>query len=173
MASLAPQIASRSVRRSTLLVVVAVTIAVAVTLVGARGAGNGVDFLAFYVAGKALLSGNASHLYDLAWITNQEHAYSSRVIAYLYPPAYALVFAPLGLLRLPAARVVWSLASVAALLLTIRVARSWSGLGNGTLAAALMYLPVLLAFVLGQTTFWMLLGFASIARLQWQGGGGA
>lgn len=43
-----------------------------------------------------------------------------------YPPSYALVTAPLSLVPLEAARVVWSLAQVAALALIYRVLRHWA-----------------------------------------------
>ncbi len=47
---------------------------------------RGVDFAAFYSAGRAVWRGELRHVYDVGWIRAEQRGYSSQAYAYLYPP---------------------------------------------------------------------------------------
>jgi hypothetical protein len=165
----APAAPERRFPPALLLAVAA--LAAAVAWLGARSLGNGVDYVVFHVAGRTVLAGDVARLYDPAWVRPQVAAYTRDVFAeFLYPPAYALVFAPLALLPIAVARALWALGSLAALAWAIRSAGTWSRRPAGALAAlALLYAPLLFALVLGQTTAWMMLALATIVRDEWRG----
>ena len=94
----------------------------------------GSDFLAFWGAGRQLLSGPAPLVYDLA----AEHAAqmaagTGQMVAYVNPPPYLFLAAPLGLMPYAAAWIVWALAGWAVWFLVARRALPDAG-AAGTLA---------------------------------------
>lgn len=75
----------------------------------------GSDFLAFWGAGRLVLAGTPQASYDLA----AEHAaqwasHTGQMVAYVNPPPYLFLTAPLGLLSFSAAWLVWALGGWAA-----------------------------------------------------------
>jgi hypothetical protein len=69
---------------------------------------TGSDFLAFWSAGRLVVTGAAARVYDLA-ATGAVQAGVGRenVFAFVNPPPFLLVVAPLGLLTYPAAWIAW------------------------------------------------------------------
>lgn len=94
----------------------------------------GSDFLAFWGSGRLLLSGPAPRVYDLA----AEHAAqmaagTGQMVAYVNPPPFLFLAAPLGLMPYAVAWVVWALAGWALWFLIARRALPDAG-AAGTLA---------------------------------------
>ncbi|MEI6641295.1 MAG: glycosyltransferase family 87 protein [Novosphingobium sp.] len=94
----------------------------------------GSDFLAFWGAGQLLRSGPAARVYDLA----AEHAAqmaagTGQMVAYVNPPPYLFLVAPLGLMPYAVAWIVWALAGWAIWFLVARRALPDAG-AAGTLA---------------------------------------
>ncbi len=64
----------------------------------------GSDFLAFWGAGQLIVQGAAAHVYDLAAEhTAQAASGTGQLVAYVSPPPFLFITAPLGLLSYPAA----------------------------------------------------------------------
>ncbi len=83
--------------------------------------GPGSDFLAFWGAAKLTVAGTPQLAYDLAAETAAQATTGiSSMIAYVNPPPFLLVIAPLGLLPYAVAWVVWGLAGWALWLLVAR-----------------------------------------------------
>lgn len=80
------------------------------------------DFASFYTAGRIVLSGQPTRLYDrtLQWKVQQQFASTVTIrrgpLPYIRPPFEALLFAPLAALNYPAAYFVWLVVNVAMLL---------------------------------------------------------
>ena len=96
----------------------------------------GSDFLAFWGTGRLLLSGPAPRVYDLA----SEHAAqmaagTGQMVAYVNPPPFLFLAAPLGLMPYAVAWIVWALAGWAIWFLVARRA-----LPDAGAAAALVVL---------------------------------
>ncbi len=94
----------------------------------------GSDFLAFWGTGRLLLSGPAPRVYDLA----AEHAAqmaagTGQMVAYVNPPPFLFLAAPLGLMPYAVAWVVWALAGWGLWFLVARRALPNAG-AAGTLA---------------------------------------
>lgn len=94
----------------------------------------GSDFLAFWGSGRLLLSGPAPRVYDLA----AEHAAqmgagTGQMVAYVNPPPFLFLAAPLGLMPYAVAWVVWALAGWALWFLVARRALPNAG-AAGTFA---------------------------------------
>ncbi|WP_246135130.1 glycosyltransferase family 87 protein [Novosphingobium sediminis] len=90
----------------------------------------GSDFLAFWGTGRLLLSGPAPRVYDLA----SEHAAqmaagTGQMVAYVNPPPYLFLAAPLGLMPYALAWVVWALSGWAIWFLVAR--RALPNIGAG------------------------------------------
>ena len=83
--------------------------------------GPGSDFLAFWGAARLTVAGTPQFAYDLAAETAAQATTGvGNMIAYVNPPPFLLVIAPLGLLPYAVAWVVWSLAGWAVWLLVAR-----------------------------------------------------
>ncbi len=96
----------------------------------------GSDFLAFWGTGRLLLSGPAPRVYDLvAEHAAQMAAGTGQMVAYVNPPPFLFLAAPLGLMPYAAAWVVWALAGWAVWFLVARRA-----LPDGGAAGALIVL---------------------------------
>jgi len=64
------------------------------------------DFTAYYLAAQAMLRGQSP--YDFAVLRALAAEYGDfQVVAYLYPPTFAVILRPLALLSLPVANGVW------------------------------------------------------------------
>lgn len=71
----------------------------------------GSDFLAFWGAGRLQLNGPAARVYDLAAEQGAQAASGTgQMVAYVNPPPYLFLTAPLGLMPFAAAWIVWALA---------------------------------------------------------------
>ncbi len=71
----------------------------------------GSDFLAFWGAGRLLQTGPAARVYDLvAEHGAQAASGTGQMVAYVNPPPYLFLTAPLGLMPYAAAWIVWALA---------------------------------------------------------------
>jgi Glycosyltransferase family 87 len=94
----------------------------------------GSDFLAFWGAGQLLRSGPPARVYDLvAEHAAQMAAGTGQMVAYVNPPPYLFLVAPLGFLPYAAAWVVWALAGWALWFLVARRTLPDAG-AAGTLA---------------------------------------
>lgn len=103
----------------------------------------GSDFLAFWGAGRLLVTGPAQSVYDLA----AEHAAqmaagTGQMVAFVNPPPYLFLAAPLGLMPYALAWVVWALVGWAVWFLVARRA-----LPNGGAAGALIVLAFPAAYL--------------------------
>jgi hypothetical protein len=103
----------------------------------------GSDFLAFWGAGRLLATGPAPRVYDLAaQHAAQMAAGTGQMVAYVNPPPYLFLAAPLGLMPYAAAWVVWALAGWALWFLVARRA-----LPNGGAAGALIVIAFPAAYL--------------------------
>jgi hypothetical protein len=97
----------------------------------------GSDFLAFWGAGRQLASGPAAKVYDLAaQHAAQMAAGTGQMVAYVNPPPYLFLVAPLGLLPYAAAWVVWALAGWAIWFLVARRALPGAGAAGALVVLA-------------------------------------
>jgi hypothetical protein len=129
---------------------------------------RGVDWLALRTAGQAIASGHADRLYDLEWFKVQQLPITSRILPYLYPPAYAALFLPFAWLPIWLGRVLWLAISLACIGASIRTSLAWSELRPITAAClSIAYVPLAMALVLGQMSSLTLLVFTLVARDQW------
>ena len=81
----------------------------------------GSDFLAFWGAGRLLATGPAPRVYDLAaQHAAQMAAGTGQMVAYVNPPPYLFLAAPLGLMPYALAWIVWALAGWALWFLVAR-----------------------------------------------------
>ncbi len=92
------------------------------------------DFTAYLAGGRAVRDG-----------TDIYKAHNQRDWAYVYLPPLAILMAPLTLLPVPAAVLLWFMICVAALGVGIRWCRKLTGAGSGPLESARALLPVILA----------------------------
>lgn len=97
----------------------------------------GSDFLAFWGAGRLLVTGPAARVYDLA----AEHAAqmaagTGQMVAYVNPPPYLFLAAPLGLMPYAVAWVVWALAGWALWFLVARRALPDAGAAGALVVLA-------------------------------------
>jgi len=161
------------------LIVLAISVAAAMIWLGLaegwsdrNGKPVGTDFSSFYAAGGFALEGHAADAYDMAL----HHAREQQIFgpatpyyAWLYPPIFFLIAAPLAALPYPAALALWQfgtfalyLATIGAILRPVRdrliVRRTW-------LLIAVAFPAVLINFGHGQNGFLSaaLLGAALVA----------
>jgi alpha-1,2-mannosyltransferase len=126
------------------------------------------DLDAYLAAGRAVLNGQPLYAAFL------HHPFPDAALrpAYIYPPAFALLVTPLGLLPDAAANLVWLLAGqaalVAALGITLRWLRPSAWAVTAILCATLTFYPLWIDAVQGQANLFVLLlvtiGIAGIAR---------
>lgn len=122
----------------------------------------GTDFVAFYTAGKIILLGQSSELYNLDLAhTIQQALYpeaSLNFYPYLNPPHYALWMAPFALIPYPWAPLIWIGLGMACLWLSL----NWLGVRQPTrkFFFVLTWLPVFYAASFGQNTFFSLAIFS-------------
>jgi hypothetical protein len=124
-----------------------------------------------YVAAEAGLRYGWSTIYDPATLSALSKSFPASVshidslYTYLNPPLLAWLFAPLTLFSEPLAYVLWTVLSLAALVLAWHIAAPYSGLAKITLLLLAIGLwPVLLAFYFGQPSMILL---ALVAAAWW------
>ncbi len=97
----------------------------------------GSDFLAFWGAGRLLQAGPAARVYDLvAQHAAQMAAGTGQMVAYVNPPPYLFLAAPLGLMPYAAAWIVWALAGWAVWFLVARRALPDAGAAGALIVLA-------------------------------------
>src|SRR5688572_4617460 len=83
-----------------------------------------VDFVARWTGGRMLTAGGGDHLYDpLAQIAYQVDLFGQEgaLSWFVGPPFEAVLLTPLGLLPYPAGVLLWTIASMAALVISLRL----------------------------------------------------
>jgi alpha-1,2-mannosyltransferase len=132
----------------------------------------GGDYIAFHTAGRMLLNGRASELYDPAAVREVQADTTLHQIPGLYdpirnPPFFALVFVPFAALDLVPSFVAWTLVNVAALATAVWLALGLVGLRRRWRAIACIvfgFAPVYLGLVGGQNSSLGLLLYVLIYR---------
>lgn len=132
-------------------------------------AAEGTDFLAYYGAARIFLE-QPAQLYDAsAHEALQSALQSGRIqfVPFVSPPHVALVQSPLGWLPFGWAYIAWAVINVLCLGVSayLLAGRDWLL----WLAGMPLFVPVLFALVMGQTSCAMLLGFSVFARLALDG----
>jgi len=129
------------------------------------------DVRMIYVASEAGLRYGWASIYDQGTLRALSVGFPAsdrtidRVLTYLHPPLLAWIFSPLTLFSEPAAYLLWTLLSLAALVFAWRVTAPFHGVARLTLLlAALGLWPVMQAFYYGQPTF---LVIALVATSWW------
>jgi len=123
-----------------------------------------IDFSLFYVAAQAGLRHGWGALYDVNTLRSLSASLpEGERYTFVFPPILAWLIAPLTLLPLPAAFLVWTLASVAALGWVWYTCAPYRGLAKvALLLAALAVWPVLDSFYYGQPLM-IVLGLVALA----------
>jgi alpha-1,2-mannosyltransferase len=144
-----------------------------VNFIGGKGifdlAGNnkGTDFMAYFSAGKIILMGRSTELYNLTLLNSIQNSYYGTATAgfypYLYPPHYALFMAPFALLPYTVAYLVWIVLGFLCLWLSLK----WLGIQKPLpiLLFSLTWFPVFAAVSFGQNSFFSLAIFCLTYRL--------
>src|SRR5256714_3412634 len=124
-----------------------------------------------YVAAEAGLRYGWSTIYDESALRSLSSVFPAGdrvidpVLTYVNPPLLAWLFAPLTVFSEPVAYAIWTLLSLAALVLTWRTAAPYRGIARlGLLLLALALWPVLLVFYFGQPNMLLL---ALLAATWW------
>jgi hypothetical protein len=138
------------------------------------------DFFTFWLAGHLVIKGGnpysptqwvaGHHEFGVTWIPNQ---------AYVYPLPLSLFFAPLGLLSLYKAYIIWVALSMmmilAALTLLLRTQAGFKRFIIPLTIGIIFFRPTILTLVTGQISGWLLLLLAITAYLwekgKWEWGG--
>jgi len=132
------------------------------------------DFFTFWLAGHLVMQGGnpyspmqwvaGHHQFGVTWIPNQ---------AYVYPLPLALLFAPLGLLSLFQAYLVWVAFTIMMILISLAILmKALAGpfrLAIPILTGIVIFRPTTLTLVTGQISGWLLLLLAITAYL-WEKG---
>jgi len=123
------------------------------------------DFLAFYTGGLLLNKGRVCDLYDgMAQKAEQTKlgAPAGYLMPYLNPPVYAWLMKPWAMLPYPVAFALWRMASIACLLLSLRLIckRLFLPLTRDILLVGAAYPPVFMNLFIGQNGIWFLLVYA-------------
>lgn len=94
------------------------------SLVTSTGFVSGHDFVAFYSASKAILAGDAARVYDRDFMMSIQSqvvgASDIGYLAFMYPPTYLLLVAPLAMLPYFPALALWQILPLALFLLLLR-----------------------------------------------------
>jgi hypothetical protein len=158
------------------LVLIAAGVILAARLTGELAttmtAGSHHDFLAFYAAGRLVLDGRSSGLYDAAALTAVQRTVLTTPVGmngympFINPPIAAVAFAPLAALPAGAGRAVWAALSVAMLSgAAIWIARPLTGRARvATVLLIVLGYPAYHSLAEGQWSAAMLLG--GVAALQ-------
>ncbi|MDB5182428.1 MAG: hypothetical protein JWO47_212 [Candidatus Saccharibacteria bacterium] len=130
--------------------------------------GTHYDFLAFYSAGKTVLDHNVAHLYDSASFTAMQRQIIPHPIGatgympFLNPPFMAVFLAPLALLNITAARLLWlAISLVLAVLILCKLTKALPQKQRLLAVALLLFtFPLFQTFIEGQVSILVLLGAA-------------
>jgi hypothetical protein len=132
------------------------------------------DFFTFWLAGHMVMHGGdpyspvqwvaGHHAFGVTWIPNQ---------AYVYPLPLSLLFAPLGLLSLHQAFIVWVALSIIMILVSLALLLKIQA-GSGPFAIPLFagiifFRPTTLTLFTGQISSWLLL-LVTITAILWEKG---
>lgn len=152
--------------------VVAIGVGVA-SDIGAVNGRLGGDFPSFYAAGRIVLDGNGSQLYDPAFqqTAQSDLLVDGQFLYFAYPPYTAVVYSSLAWMPFGLAFGIHTALALAALVGALVAIRplvrgyldGWGRLGIA-LVACLMSYPVLRSVMGGQNATFTLLGFALVAR---------
>lgn len=152
-----------------------------------QGYGWSADLTGIYTGWLMVLRGEAAHLYDFAAQAPIQQAligtnrFPQGLLPYVYPPHTAALFAPLGLIPLDTAFVLWSLLQLgmlAGLLATLhQMARDWAPHERWLLfSGVIAFPPLFYGFILGTFSLWalvcLLLTYQALTRQRdaWAGG---
>lgn len=139
------------------------------------------DFTAFYTGGAIVRQGLGPQLYNLALQTRVQQAilgpgrtFYDGVLPFNNPPHFALVMAPLTLLPLGTAFWVWAVLQVGLLVWALRLIRALTAFWPRTdrrvlLSAFFAFFPLLLHFLYGSLSLFVLLGLMEFYRALKQG----
>jgi hypothetical protein len=127
----------------------------------ARGDFWRADFTAFYMGGRMVVEGQGRRLYDLdtqgEWQARlwPERGGREALLAFVYPPYDALLYAPLALLPRWSAFYLWTLINLGLLALLVCQVRRWTAAWPmparaPALATVLAFPPLFISFQLGQ-----------------------
>lgn len=150
------------------LVPIGVIIACLIQIGGLRQYLRAIDFLAYYTAGRLLLDGVSAGLYDLPtqyfWQRSimPEVSSVSALLAFLNPPFVALMLAPLTLLSLESAYLVWVALNLVLLSLLCWQLVAAMGLATAqvklrALIMCVTFVPTMVTIMQGQLSFWLAL----------------
>lgn len=124
------------------------------------------DFMEYYSAGRLILAGHGDGLYDWNVIGPLQTALVGHVqtvfgiLAYLYPPYFAIALSPLAALPYGPARLIWlgvnCLLLAGTLVALERYARAPHRMSIAFRAGAVASLPVFLALITGQVSLLLL-----------------
>jgi hypothetical protein len=131
----------------------------------------GGDLPTFYAAGDIVRTGDGHELFDIERQFEAQAGFwegERSVILYLYPPVFATPYTPLSALDYRAVYLIHSAVMVGALVLSVRLLGAllpW--LGDATrqtaaLAFALLFLPMFVGSLLGQTTALFVLALVAV-----------
>ncbi len=126
------------------------------------GNNKGTDFMAYFTAGKIILSGFSHQLYNLELVNSiQQGLYVASApgfYPYLYPPQYAMFMVPFALLPYNIAYLVWIVLGLTSLWLSIK----WLGIQKPLhmLLFSLTWFPVFATVSFGQNSFFSLAIFS-------------
>ena len=140
------------------------------------------DFSCFYRAGRMVIEGDASRVYDLAaerqfdrrlgtnFVDGKGESFS---LPFVFPPYSLAVFAPLACLPLRTAELAWYVINIGMLLalpFALRWRRQWKDQTIAAeLLAPLLFLPAVLALMQGQPSILLLLLLALVFAALSQG----
>ena len=129
------------------------------------------DFRIFYVAAEAGLRNGWSRIYDVDLLRSlsssfpADERYINSAATFIHPPLLAWLVAPLTILPLPVAYVVWTLLSLGALVWAWHISAPYRGLAKvALLLLALALWPVMDSFYYGQPSVLVL---ALVATAWW------
>ena len=149
-----------------------VACATAMVVIGGFGlhmTGLKADWMAYYAAGNFLIDHQISNIYDInAMKSWQSQIIGSNVALFMYAPAYSILFVPIALLPVQAARLVWLVIGVAASIAAAKLSTRWTRLSFPiSLLALYAFPPMVYSLVAGQISAISLLIFAIVAGMEW------
>ena len=131
-----------------------------------RSLHGGVDFRAFYTAGRSIAAGHGAMIYDYDATAEAERAWVSaddRVLPYLYPAFGALLFVPFAAVGYKCAFVAFTVANIGLLTIVARWFAHRSGSGSEWhVWVPFCFLPVAVALVQGQISVMLLAIFVGM-----------
>jgi Glycosyltransferase family 87 len=160
-------------RRWEWLAFAAAVFAVAALLLAAldiHGPNTAVDFICLYGAGKTILQGQGSQLYDYSTQLRVQSAYAGNTLPLIdaHAPPEALLFVPFALFSYPTAYLLWAGANLFLLGICVFLLRPWFlelSAWDVPLLVAAVVIPVLVEIWHGQDSLLILLFYVGAFRL--------